>query len=88
MGPFCFVVVVTKVNQIMDIPDLEIVGLSSDTNGRSYSVHEFCGEKVEFGNILGFVSVSSTLEPNQKKQSNTLKLLMVLIYAQLGLNHR
>ena len=34
---------------------LEIVGLESDTNGRSCTVHETCGESVEVGDALRLV---------------------------------
>ena len=34
---------------------LEIVGLESDTNGRSCTVHETCGESVEVGDVLRLV---------------------------------
>lgn len=50
----------------MDIPDLEIVGLASSTNGRSCTLHTCCGEHVEHGDVLCLVktvvSVNKELE--------------------------
>lgn len=36
-------------------PQLEIVGLSSDTNGRSCTLHSCCGDHVEHGDVLRIV---------------------------------
>lgn len=47
--------------------DLEIVGLSSFTNGRSCSIHEVCGLHVCVGDVLRLketqVSVNGVIEP-------------------------
>lgn len=47
--------------------DIEVVGLTSSTNGRSCSVHAVCGDSVEAGDILRLVpclvTVGSETEP-------------------------
>lgn len=64
------VVVVVVVVTIAMADILEIVGLYSDTNGRSCSVHAICGDHVNVGDVLRLVATvvdyKGSLEPAVK----------------------
>jgi hypothetical protein len=51
--------------------DLEIVGLLSNSNGRSCSVHEICGEYVRVGDVL---RLKKTVVTIQGKTEEAIKL--------------
>ena len=59
-----------------DPPDIEIVGLTSGTNGRSCTLHEICGNQVGEGNIVRLVR---TILPNAVSGGHEDAIKCVLI---------
>ena len=59
----------------MNVPDLEIVGLNSCTNGRSCSLHPICGKSVVVGDVLRLVECIVTINNNTETAIKCVKVV-------------
>ena len=59
----------------MNVPDIEIVGLNSCTNGRSCSLHPICGESVMVGDVLRLVECVVTVNSETKTAVKCVKVI-------------
>jgi hypothetical protein len=55
--------------------DIEIVGLHSCTNGRSWSIHEVCGDFVEVGDLLRLVPTCVTINGKDECAIKLVRLM-------------
>ena len=55
--------------------DIEIVGLSSNTNGRSCTLHAVCGDAVEVGDVLRLVPCVVTINHETEEAIKVVKVV-------------
>jgi hypothetical protein len=58
----------------MDPPHLEIIGLHSNSNGRSCCQHRCCGEHVKVGDVLRLVKCVVTIKATPEEAVKLVKI--------------
>eukprot|EP00977_Amphora_coffeiformis_P026837 scaffold31040_cov214-Amphora_coffeaeformis.AAC.1 len=57
------------------MPEFEVVGLLSSSNGRCCTIHDCCGEKIEVGDVLRLVACTVSVEGTVEE---AIKLVRVM----------